>query len=507
MNTARLLAIILIVAVMAACSQQGTQKTQYTSDLLAEKIEAAADDAAKVNICEDFMTNAADIEVKRNAQTMWYRLDPVGMQVFVDDMLAEHSQSAEWIYLAARFIDDPIAQIEAGREAISLNPNFAEGYRLITATYSQDLFRSPTGEYAGKLTSMLQTDAPHFQKYADLAPEEPIAHQFLYDYYVHTGQTDEALTVLGNAEEKAFDWVDGFKYATVHARAGDFAKAMETVEKEVAVRIEAGRIGEEDKNDYIDRSYQSVLRNAAAYDHIVAYIKKKPGSDKDPEQLYAIAYNYALAGDKDNAFASLNKATMHGWDQVIVTKQDQDLNELHDDPRWEAVIRKIEANWDKGKPERKKAALAEKIERPAPEFTLEDVDGHMVSLADQKGKVVVLDFWATWCGPCRMAMPLIDDFVENHADENVVVYSINVWEESKSKPQEFMEDNEYDMTLLYGNDDLAKAYGVQGIPYLCVIDQQGVIRYEEKKGFHQGITENLEWWTEDLLTRQMTQKN
>jgi len=156
------------------------------------------------------------------------------------------------------------------------------------------------------------------------------------------------------------------------------------------------------------------------------------------------------------------------------------------------------------KPERRKHALAQKITEDAPDWTLEDVNGDMVSLAGLKGNVVVLDFWATWCGPCRMAMPELDEFTESLTTDKVKVFSVNVWERAgKERPAKFMKENEYDMTLLYGTNELAEAYGVDGIPHILVIDQDGKIRYRHA-GYTEGVGETVGFWTEDLLGSPVT---
>lgn len=82
--------------------------------------------------------------------------------------------------------------------------------------------------------------------------------------------------------------------------------------------------------------------------------------------------------------------------------------------------------------------------------------------------------------------------------EGVHVFSINVWEKNPKKAKLFMEENGYTMTLLYGNKAIAKAYEVKGIPYLCVIDKNGKIRFEAK-GYSEGLKEELVWWVNDLM--------
>lgn len=115
--------------------------------------------------------------------------------------------------------------------------------------------------------------------------------------------------------------------------------------------------------------------------------------------------------------------------------------------------------------------------RPAPDWTLKDADGKDVSLKDLKGKVVVLDFWATWCGPCKKAMPLVQKLHETYKDKGLVVFGANCWENKDKDPAAFMKENGYTYGLLLKADDVAKAYRVKGIPTFYVIGKDGKIVY------------------------------
>jgi len=113
--------------------------------------------------------------------------------------------------------------------------------------------------------------------------------------------------------------------------------------------------------------------------------------------------------------------------------------------------------------------------RGAPDFTLEDLDGNKVSLSDYKGKIVILDFWATWCHPCVEELPHIQKLHEKFKEEEIVVLTINMdWE--KEKVRSFMEKHEYTFKVLLCTDEVRKAYGVTGIPSVFVIDKQGMIQ-------------------------------
>lgn len=113
----------------------------------------------------------------------------------------------------------------------------------------------------------------------------------------------------------------------------------------------------------------------------------------------------------------------------------------------------------------------------APAWTLSTPDGKSVSLADLKGKVVVLDFWATWCGPCKMAMPGIQKLHEEFKDKGVAVFGVDIRENEKADPAGFMKDKGYTYGLLLKGDDVSKQYKVQGIPAFFVIGKDGNVVY------------------------------
>jgi len=127
---------------------------------------------------------------------------------------------------------------------------------------------------------------------------------------------------------------------------------------------------------------------------------------------------------------------------------------------------------------RPKSEESKIIGNPAPDFILNDIDGIEAKLTDFKGKVVLLDFWATWCGPCMKAMPHIQALSETYDEENVIILGINSWEREKDKLRPLL--NEHKITyrvLLDSNDEVIQKYGVKAIPKFFVIDKEGIVRY------------------------------
>lgn len=113
----------------------------------------------------------------------------------------------------------------------------------------------------------------------------------------------------------------------------------------------------------------------------------------------------------------------------------------------------------------------------APDWTLLDAKGTKISLSQLKGKVVVLDFWATWCNPCKKVMPVIQKMYDTFKSKGVIVYGINTWE--RDDAVKFMKNQKFTYGLLLKGDDVAKNYKVEGIPTLYVIDKSGKIVFAE----------------------------
>ncbi len=117
-----------------------------------------------------------------------------------------------------------------------------------------------------------------------------------------------------------------------------------------------------------------------------------------------------------------------------------------------------------------------KVGEPAPLFVLSDPDGNVLQLSDFQGRVVWINFWATWCGPCRRELPDIQRLANEFGDEKLVVLAVNL-EESDGKARSFWEELDLDLpVLLESTGDVADQYRLVGLPNNFFIDRDGVLR-------------------------------
>ena len=112
----------------------------------------------------------------------------------------------------------------------------------------------------------------------------------------------------------------------------------------------------------------------------------------------------------------------------------------------------------------------------APGFTLPSLEGESVTLADLRGKTVIIDFWATWCPPCEFQVPELNAFWSEHnADGDIAVFGISVDEGGPDVVRPWVEEKGVGYPILMGDDGLARRYGAMGFPTLIIIAPDGTI--------------------------------
>ncbi|MCM8901852.1 TlpA family protein disulfide reductase [Caldicoprobacter algeriensis] len=128
------------------------------------------------------------------------------------------------------------------------------------------------------------------------------------------------------------------------------------------------------------------------------------------------------------------------------------------------------------------------VNKPMEDFEAEDLNGNKVKLSDYKGKIIFLNFWATWCPPCRTEMPHMEEFYAKYKDEDVVVLAVSSTsvelrggtddKAAEKKVRDFIQEYGYTFPVLLDRDDEAwKIYYQTGVPANYIIDKEGIVRY------------------------------
>ena len=119
-----------------------------------------------------------------------------------------------------------------------------------------------------------------------------------------------------------------------------------------------------------------------------------------------------------------------------------------------------------------------KSDRPgavASDFTLQDLNGKSVKLSDFKGKPVLIDFWATWCPPCRASIPGLEKLHKAYGGKGLVVLAISLDQGGWDSVKSFAAESGITYTVLKGTEDVASQYQVRTIPMLVIMDKEGKI--------------------------------
>lgn len=144
------------------------------------------------------------------------------------------------------------------------------------------------------------------------------------------------------------------------------------------------------------------------------------------------------------------------------------------------------------------SSQAETIKGEAHDFTLKSNSGKNLRLSDFRGQVVLINFWATWCGPCRQEMPKLDELYKRYKRAGVAVWGVNV-EDDSSLAENFLKNNPVDFPVLYDvSSEVSELYNVDAMPTTVIVDRNGKMRHLHR-GYKPGYEKIYRQQIKELL--------
>lgn len=138
------------------------------------------------------------------------------------------------------------------------------------------------------------------------------------------------------------------------------------------------------------------------------------------------------------------------------------------------------------------AVKLEKDRKKAPDFLLKDSNGAPVKLSDYRGKVVLLNFWATWCGPCKIEIPWFMEFEQKFKDQGFAVLGVSMDEDGWDAVKPYISSKKINYRVIMGDDSTGNLYGgIESLPSTFVIDRDGKIA-----SVHIGLVSKKDYETE-----------
>ncbi len=135
----------------------------------------------------------------------------------------------------------------------------------------------------------------------------------------------------------------------------------------------------------------------------------------------------------------------------------------------------------------------------APDFSLKSFDGREITLSQLKGKVVLLDFWATWCGPCKESIPHLIQLYKNYRQSGFELVGMNVEKGDSEAVRRFVTSMDIPYPVVIAPENVVNSYRVTGIPTAFLIDKEGKIR-ERVLGFSSATAQRLDTKVKDLTS-------
>lgn len=256
------------------------------------------------------------------------------------------------------------------------------------------------------------------------------------------------------AEEKS-----ALAKAKEYFKQKEYAKALQLIDEEIKKQGETEVL--------VSSRYYILMKMEKYHKALEPALKKEElAKKKNPWDCLDIANLYLKLKNKDEAFAWLTKTVDRGYIDYMDLQEEAEKSGIAADPRLAGLVNKIKQNIGIGK--------------PAKDFTVTLLDGKTFQLSQEKGKVMLIDFWATWCPPCRAELPLIQEYYKKLHKKGFDIIGISL-DSKEEKLRQFIKEKKIPWRIAFSgqgwDDKTSDLYGVISIPSYWLIDKKGNLRY------------------------------
>ncbi len=498
-NLSLLLGVLALTVISAGCGNDA-----YTADTFILKFNRINDTDSLVTLCRKYMDASIDeherFTLARLVAQKWKEIDPDGVRAYLQEKHDENPVVVRYLFLMGEVADDPKARIDYARQVIELSPVWPNGYLLLTETYIEELFPLPLWDReANPLYEELRNDTGKFMSLSRFSPEDSWAYRPEYEFHLFAGDAEEAGRALAKAQKLEGDWVRPYHWARLYAHQKKDDKLREKAEEEVALRIQELQASKEHRKEAVEELIDELLWDAQRWKTLIRQYKQEADWRENPAALVELAEVYAAAGQPLKAVDHLEQAAGLGWARYEYLTHESVFDLLHKNPRWDKLVAQVRGNWERTSTDRRIQTHNKRISRAIRDWYFTTAQGDTISAEHLFGKIAVLNFWTPRCETCVEAiLPVVDSLAVQYQDEDdVVVYAVRIWDKGIALHKRHFQAEEYTVTPLFATPRQSAVFPIKELPYTCVLDREGRIRYELDR-FYEGTYDMIDWMVQSL---------
>lgn len=469
-------------------------------DEFAARMRNTQNNAEAAAVINEMLPGMILLEDLRVVQNYWMEIDKEACREYFRQRHLQAPADPQMHYLWTRTLEDPVLYISESRDLVTEAPDFYWAYRSLSGAYLNHFFDAEVDSSFTRYVNMvIDSDMALLQIGLQKFPTDDYLLVTLMNYSYYKSDMAGAAAYAMRLSDPAAIQANYQAIDELIISSGNMQVFDTLFPKLVSSMVRSRQVEPQDSLAMLQYYRLDTLRKIENWQILDQYLADNPQIMTDARMEGILIEIYISRAMYDRAFELVNSSFERG---------DISLRDLEDSSRWGALstqerfqelVQRARLEHETALPQIRAAAIANRKNTPAPLWNLPDMEGNLVSLESLRGQIIILDFWATWCSPCRMSMPIIDSWMKSRMPEGVKVFSVNVWERNPEAAKAYIRENNFAMTYLAGDRELSGSYGFDGIPYICVIDQEGNLAWDHT-GYSEELEDILGFWVQELLS-------